>query len=103
MASERECGTCWCVCGEGNYETLRLEPEKKNINISKLLREFFSRYYLAQHMTLVILSKGMYALCAAGTLPVRTRPCFCIFIIICIETGHMSMSMSMSIVDLYSA
>jgi len=38
---------------------LKIEPEKKSIDVSKLLREFFNRYYLAQHMSLVILSKGM--------------------------------------------
>jgi len=36
-----------------------LNPEKKKIDVSKLLKEFFNRYYLAQHMTLAILSKGM--------------------------------------------
>ena len=53
------CWECYCGCGEGNYETLRLEPEKKQIDVSKLLREFFNRHYLAQHMSLVILSNGM--------------------------------------------
>jgi len=44
---------------EGNEETLRLEPEKKNIDVNKMLREFFKRHYLAQHMSLVILSNGI--------------------------------------------
>jgi len=50
------------ICfGEGNYETLRVEPEKRNIDVSRLLREFFNCHYLAQHMSLVVLSKGIFA------------------------------------------
>jgi len=45
---------------EGNYATLTVEPEKKKVNVSRLLREFFNRYYLAQRMSLAILSKGVY-------------------------------------------
>ena len=45
--------------GEGNYETLRVEPETRNIDVSGLLQEFFKRHYLAQHMSLVVLSKGV--------------------------------------------
>jgi len=48
-----------CVCGAGNYETLSVEPDKRNIDVSGLLREFFTRHYLAQHMSLVVLSKGV--------------------------------------------
>jgi len=36
------------------------EPEEKKIDVSKLLREFFTRHFLAQHMSLAILSNGMY-------------------------------------------
>ena len=49
---------CWYVCGEGNYETLREKPERDSVDVSKRLREYFHSYYLAQHMSLVILSNG---------------------------------------------
>ena len=54
------CMRIMLICfGEGNYETLRVEPEKRNIDVSRLLREFFNCHYLAQHMSLVVLSKGI--------------------------------------------
>jgi len=50
------------VVFKGNYETLKSEPEKKKIDVSKLLRDFFNRHFLAQHMCLAILSNGTWYL-----------------------------------------
>lgn len=44
----------------GNAQTLKQEPEEKNINTYERLREFWKRYYSAHYMTLAVQSKGNF-------------------------------------------
>lgn len=42
----------------GNQQTLKVDPERLGINVRDRIRAFFNEHYVAQHMTLAVMSNG---------------------------------------------
>jgi hypothetical protein len=46
-------------CFSGNVQSLKIDPERNNIKVRDRIIEFFNEYYVAQNMTLAVLSNGI--------------------------------------------